>query len=50
MHKLLFQQYNEKLVHVIFSNDCPYEEGLTYELTGWQMQSTRHNVIVINEQ
>lgn len=50
MHKLRFQQFNEKLVHVIFTKDCPYEEGLTYQLSGWQMLSTRHNVIAINEE
>jgi hypothetical protein len=49
--KLHFQQENERMCHVLFVNDpriSALQEGVDYELSGWQKVGNRHNVITIH--
>ena len=48
--KLHFNQYNERLCHVLFNNTdgtTNYSENTTYTLIGWQKMRNRHNILLI---
>jgi hypothetical protein len=49
--KLKFQQESERMCHVLFVNDpriSTLQEGVDYELSGWQKVGNRQNVMTIH--